>query len=159
MKKFAVLLGCFFLASLISFIFAQEQVTSSFKVLSLEDILSFLIKLLFTGAFLTALYFMFMGAFKWISSGGDEEAIKNARQQIQSSVIGLIIIFVVIAIAVTLEKFVFQENICFGFSCNIKLPKLRQTDNQVIHQDSQESYQGFQQYPNALQRQLENQGN
>ncbi|GIW62237.1 MAG: hypothetical protein KatS3mg090_0063 [Patescibacteria group bacterium] len=153
MKKIYILIGSVFAVSVFNFIYAQEQATSSFKVFSLAYILSFIIKLFFTGAFLTALYFMFMGAFKWLSSGGDEEAIKNARSQIQSSVLGLIIIFVVIAIAVTLEQFVFQENICFGFSCDIKLPKLSQTERQT---STQENTRAPQDYPDALQRYLDN---
>ncbi|GEM_PF-2627378 len=92
--------------------------------ISLVAVLSFAIKLFFTVAALVALYHLVMGAFKWVSSGGDKEAIDEARNKIQAAVVGLVMIVAILSIAYTLEQFVFRQNICFGISCDIKIPGL-----------------------------------
>ncbi len=92
--------------------------------INLITILSFAVKLFFTIAALVALYHLIMGAFQWISSGGDKDAIGEARNKIQAAVVGLVMIVAILSIAYTLEQFVFRENICFGISCDIKIPGL-----------------------------------
>lgn len=92
--------------------------------LNLSTILSFLIKFFFSLAALAALLYLLLGAFAWITSGGSKENVEKAREKIQAAVIGIILIIAVIAIAVTLEQFVFKGAICFGFSCPIKIPGL-----------------------------------
>ncbi len=94
--------------------------------LELTAILSFAVKLFFTIAALVALYHLIMGAFQWISSGGDKDAIGEARNKIQAAVVGLVMIVAILSIAYTLEQFVFRQNICFGISCDIKIPGLLQ---------------------------------
>ncbi len=106
-------------------VYAQEVEVTGIPSISLPAVLGFFIKLFFSIAALVALYYLLSGAFQWISSGGDKEAIESARGKIQSAVIGLVLIVAVLSVAVTLEQFVFRENICFGISCEIKLPKLR----------------------------------
>lgn len=95
--------------------------TSNF---TLATILSFAVKFFFTIAALAALLYLLLGAFGWITSGGSKENVEKAREKIQAAVIGLILIVAVVAVAVTLEKFIFKEAICFGLSCEIKIPQL-----------------------------------
>ncbi len=55
-----------------------------------------------------ALLFFFniiMGAIQWISSGGDKEAVTQARKRISNALIGIIILFAVFAIAALVEYF------------------------------------------------------
>lgn len=92
--------------------------------LNLSKILSFFIKLFFAVAALTALLYLLLGAFAWITSGGSKESVEKAREKIQAAVIGIVMIIAVLAIAVTLEQFVFKRAICFGLSCEIKIPGL-----------------------------------
>jgi hypothetical protein len=55
-----------------------------------------------------ALIFFFMlvwGAITWISSGGDKEKLASARGRITSAVVGLVLLFVALAIIQFIEKF------------------------------------------------------
>ncbi|GIW63441.1 MAG: hypothetical protein KatS3mg091_243 [Patescibacteria group bacterium] len=103
---------------------APTELIEGIPQISLVTILSFAVKLFFTIAALVALYYLIMGAFEWLSSGGDDDKISGARKKITAAVIGLIMIVAVLAIAWTLEQIVFQQNICFGISCDIKIPVL-----------------------------------
>lgn len=87
-------------------------------------ILSVALKIFFIIAGVTALYFLLWGAFDWITSGGDKEKISTARQRIGNAVLGITLIFVVLVIIATLEKFVFKEQFCFGLTCPIKIPSI-----------------------------------
>lgn len=99
-----------------------------FRIPSLADILTFVIRIFFVVAGLAALIFMLLGAFAWISSGGDKEAITAAREKIQAAVIGLIMIVVVLAIMWTIETIVFKRKICVGLSCPVTIPGLVKSD-------------------------------
>ncbi len=117
----------YFLARPVSAItVATIGATGVLPEIKLVSVLSFAIKLFFTIAALVALYYLIMGAFEWLSSGGDDDKISGARKKITAAVIGLIMIVAVLAIAWTLEQIVFQQNICFGISCDIKIPVLWQ---------------------------------
>ncbi len=94
--------------------------------LNLVNVVSFFIKFFFAVAGLSALLYLLLGAFAWITSGGNKENVEKAREKIQAAVIGIILIVAVIGIAVTLEQVVFNRNICFGLSCGIKIPGLIQ---------------------------------
>ena len=100
------------------------RVTSGIGIPDLSRLLSFMIKMFFSIAAIVALLYLLLGALSWITSGGSKEAVDKAQQKIQAAVIGLIVIAAVLAIAVTLEKYVFQEQVCFGLSCDVKIPKL-----------------------------------
>jgi amino acid transporter len=97
--------------------------TSNFN---LSTILSFFIRLFFTIAALAALLYLLLGAFEWITSGGEKEKVSKAQQKIQAAVIGVVLIVAVLAIVVTLEQLVFRGAICFGITCGIKIPGLIQ---------------------------------
>ncbi len=98
-----------------------------FKIPSLADILTFVIRTFFFIAGLVAFVFMLLGAFAWITSGGDKDAIGAAREKIQAAIIGLILIVVVLAIMWTLENVVFKKRLCIGLTCPVTIPGLIET--------------------------------
>lgn len=95
-----------------------------FRIPSLTEVLTFVIRIFFVIAGLAALIFMLLGAFAWISSGGDKDSITAAREKIQAAVIGLIMVVVVLAIMWTMETVVFRKKICMGLSCPLTIPSL-----------------------------------
>jgi hypothetical protein len=101
-----------------------DQNKLGFAIPNLADILTFVLRMFFLIAGLAALFYMLLGAFAWVTSGGDEEAVGAARAKITSAVVGVILIVVVLAIVVTLEQIVFQGRICFGLSCAATIPNL-----------------------------------
>lgn len=105
----------------------SSDVSVGWKVPSLADIVSFVIKFLFIMAGLAALIFLLLGALSWVTSSGDKENVKKAQEKIQAAVVGLVVIVAVLAIIVTLEQFVFNKNLCLGISCPIKIPSLIET--------------------------------
>lgn len=97
----------------------NADVQTNFTIPSLPDMISFLIKLFFFIAGLAALIFLLLGAFGWVTSSGDKEAVKKAQDKIQAAVIGLVVIVLVLAVMVTLEQFVFNRKFCLGISCPV----------------------------------------
>lgn len=95
-----------------------------FKIPSLGDILTFTIRSFFVIGGLAALFFMLLGAFAWVTSGGDSEAVTAAQQKIQAAVVGLLIMVAVLALVWTLEQVIFNRRICLGLSCPITIPSL-----------------------------------
>lgn len=95
-----------------------------FKIPGLADILTFVIRIFFVIAGLVALLYLLLGAFAWITSSGEEEAVTKARQKITAAIIGVILIVAMLAIIVTLEQVVFKTKICFGISCPATIPSL-----------------------------------
>lgn len=93
---------------------------------ALSNILSAGIKMFFIVAGLAALLYLLLGAFDWITSGGEKEKIMKAQSKIQNAIVGLILMFVVLAGLVTLERVAFKCKFCFGLSCPIQIPKLGQ---------------------------------
>jgi hypothetical protein len=65
-----------------------------------------------------------LGAFAWITSGGEKDKVAEAQKKIQAAVLGVIMIAVVLAIVVTLEQVIFGGKICLGLSCPITIPSL-----------------------------------
>lgn len=102
----------------------NSEVNLTWKVPSLADIVSFLIKFLFIVAGLAALIFLLLGALSWVTSSGDKENVKKAQDKIQAAVVGLVVIIAVLAIIVTLEQIVFNQKLCLGISCPINIPSL-----------------------------------
>jgi len=95
-----------------------------FRIPSLGDILTFAIRAFFVIAGLAALFYLLLGAFGWITSGGDKDSIGAARDKIQAAVLGMILIVAVLAIIWTLEQVIFNRRICLGLSCPLTLPGL-----------------------------------
>lgn len=101
-----------------------DQNALGFRIPNLSDILTFVIRLFFVLAGLVALLYLLLGAFAWITSGGEEENTTKARNKITAAIIGVVLIVAVLAIIVTLEQVVFRERICFGISCAASIPNL-----------------------------------
>lgn len=98
-----------------------------FQIPTLGDLLTFAIRGFFAIAGITALFYMLLGAFGWITSGGDKDGITAARDKIQAAVVGLILIVAVLALVWTLEQVIFKRRICLGLSCPVTLPGLIET--------------------------------
>jgi len=98
-----------------------------FQIPSLGDLLTFVIRVFFVIAGLAALFYMLIGAFSWVTSGGDKDAVTAAREKIQAAVVGMILIVAVLAIIWTLEQVIFKRRICLGLSCPLTLPGLVET--------------------------------
>jgi hypothetical protein len=67
-------------------------------------IVSFVVAFIVVIAFLATLLFIVIGAFQWITSGGDKSKVEAARNHIIAAVIGLVIIalsFVIINVVIT----------------------------------------------------------
>lgn len=95
-----------------------------FRIPSLGDILTFAIRAFFAIAGIAALFYMLLGAFGWVTSGGDKDAISAAREKIQAAILGMIVIVAVLALIWTLEQVIFKRRICLGLSCPVTLPGL-----------------------------------
>lgn len=95
-----------------------------FNIPSFGDILTFIVRLFFVIAGIFALVYLLLGAFSWITSGGDKDKVEKARDKIQAALIGVILIIIVVAIVATLEQIVFQERLCFGLTCKLSIPEL-----------------------------------
>jgi hypothetical protein len=95
-----------------------------FQIPTLGDILTFAVRAFFAIAGLAALFYMLLGAFGWVTSGGDKDAITAAREKIQAAVVGMILVVAVLAVIWTLEQVIFKRRICLGLSCSVTLPGL-----------------------------------
>ncbi len=104
-----------------------------FKIPSLADILTFAIRAFFAIAGIAALFYMLIGAFGWVTSGGDKDSITAARERIQAAVVGMILIVAVLAIIWTLEQVIFKRRVCLGLSCPVTLPGLIETSNDQLY--------------------------
>ncbi len=98
-----------------------------FRIPTLADILTFAIRAFFAIAGIAALFYMLMGAFGWVTSGGDKDNITAARERIQAAVIGMILIVAVLAVIWTLEQVIFKRRICLGLTCPLSIPGLVDT--------------------------------
>jgi hypothetical protein len=54
-------------------------------------IISWAMTLFFIIAILVSLFFVLFGAFRWITSGGDQNKVAQARQTLISAIVGLVI--------------------------------------------------------------------
>lgn len=96
-----------------------------FSIPPFNDVLTFIIRTFFILAGLIALLYLLLGAFAWITSGGNKENVDKAREKIQAAVVGLILVIVVLSIVVLLENIL---DTGLGVSKPIKLFKLIQSD-------------------------------
>lgn len=97
------------------------NVNLGFTVPSFDTVLSFAIRFLFIVAGLIAILYLLLGALAWITSGGNKESVDKAREKIQAALIGLILMFAVLAIIVVVEN-IFSMGL--GISKPIVFPKL-----------------------------------
>ncbi len=96
----------------------------NFAIPSFGDILTFLIRGFFAIAGVAALVYLLLGAFAWVTSGGNKENVEKAREKIIAAITGVILVVVVVAIVATLEQVVFQNRLCFGLTCAFTVPAL-----------------------------------
>ena len=80
------------------------KVALGFRIPNITDILTFVLRFFFIISGLVALIFLLLGALGWITSGGNKESVDKAREKIQAAIIGLILIFAVLAIVIVLEN-------------------------------------------------------
>jgi hypothetical protein len=100
------------------------SIDTGLPTINLADILTFAIRIFFTIAGIAALFYMLLGAFAWIQSGGEEEAVTGARSKITAAVLGMILIVGILAVIWTLEQIIFGQRICLGISCPLTIPNL-----------------------------------
>ena len=108
-----------------------DQSKLGFKIPALSNIFTFALRMVFVIGGILALFYLLMGAFAWITSGGEKDAIGKAQAKIQAAILGVILIAVMLAVVVTLEQVVFQKTICFGLSCPITIPSLLTPSDQT----------------------------
>ncbi len=102
MKKLSAPLALISLATFAVPAFAQGVLDASIKTppgstiippnTSIGSIVSFLVAFIIVIAFLAALFYIVLGAFQWITSGGDKGKVDSARNHIIAAILGLIII-------------------------------------------------------------------
>lgn len=95
-----------------------------FKIPNITEMLTFLFRFFFILAGLIALIYLLLGALGWITSGGNKESVDKAREKIQAAVVGLILIFVVLAIVIVIENVFFLPDQGLGLSKPIVFPSL-----------------------------------
>lgn len=100
---------------------SNSNVNLGFRVPSFDTVLSFAIRFLFIVAGLVALLYLLLGALAWITSGGNKESVDKAREKIQAALIGIILIFAVLAIVGVVEN-IFSLGL--GITRPIVFPKL-----------------------------------
>ena len=83
-----------------------------------------LIRLFFFISGILALFYLLSGAFDWIRSAGDEEAIGKATKKITAAILGLVVMVSVLTLVIIIEQVIFSGTVCLGVSCPIKLDGL-----------------------------------
>ena len=74
----------------------------------MEFFQSFVPYLITLGLIIGAVFFLFIliiGAIQWISSGGDKNALEEAKHKITNAIVGIIILFSVFAVLKLIENF------------------------------------------------------
>lgn len=98
-----------------------KKVDVGFKIPEFNQVLTFVIRFFFIVAGLVALIYLLLGALGWITSGGNKESVDKAREKIQAAIIGIVMIFVVLAIVGLVENIF---GIGLGITRDIVFPKL-----------------------------------
>lgn len=102
---------------------SYAPVKLGFSVPSLDQVLTFLIRGFFVISGLVALIYLLLGALSWITSGGNKENVDKAREKIQAALIGVILVFIVIALVGVIENVL---SLGLGITRPIVFPKLIQ---------------------------------
>lgn len=103
-KKVArILVYSFFLFSLFTALSASSAQAVSFPFyvpnpftgnVTLESVIVTIINIAFLAAGLVAVIYLIIGGFRYVTSGGNAEAIEGAKATILNAIIGLIVIFI-----------------------------------------------------------------
>lgn len=99
------------------------KVSLGFHIPDITEILTFILRFFFIIAGLVALLYLLLGALNWITSGGNKENVEKAREKIQAAVVGILVIFAVLAVVIIIEN---AFGIGLGFSKEIVFPTLIQ---------------------------------
>ena len=103
---------------------SYAPVDVGFKIPEFNIVLTFIIRFFFIIAGLIALLYLLLGALAWITSGGNKESVDKAREKIQAALVGLILIFVVLAVVAIIENIFFPGNSGLGITKPIVFPGL-----------------------------------
>ncbi|KKP59289.1 MAG: hypothetical protein UR54_C0029G0010 [Candidatus Roizmanbacteria bacterium GW2011_GWA2_34_18] len=103
---------------------SYAPVNVGFKIPEFNVVLTFIIRFFFIVAGLIALLYLLLGAVAWITSGGNKESVDKAREKIQAALVGLILIFVVLALIAVIENIFFLPNQGLGLTKPIVFPGL-----------------------------------
>ena len=101
---------------------AAMNVGGSDPVQGVGKFLAFGINMFILISGLLLLIYLLWGAFDWISSGGDKEKITKAQNKITNAIIGMILIFVVLAVFIALagnSLGIIKPNGSGGFDINL----------------------------------------
>lgn len=104
--------------------YSVAPVQVGFTIPDFGVVLTFLIRTFFIVGGIIALLYLLLGAFSWITSGGNKENVDKAREKIQAAIIGVILIFVVLAIVIVLEETLFPAGSGLGIRKSIKFQRL-----------------------------------
>ena len=108
MKKLAALSTTVLYLLTSSKVFAQTTITIATPTQGYKDLGKFITNILTVSFAIGALIVLFMlvwGAYEWITSGGDKEAVGKARGRILNALIGLAVLAVAFALAVVAAQF------------------------------------------------------
>ncbi len=100
------------------------KVALGFKIPNITEMLTFIFRFFFIISGLIALFYLLLGALAWITSGGNKESVDKAREKIQAALVGLIILFAVLAIVIVIENVFFLPGQGLGLSKPIVFPGL-----------------------------------
>lgn len=103
-----------------------EPVQVGFTIPGFGEVLTFLIRTFFIVGGIIALLYLLLGALAWITSGGNKENVDKAREKIQAALIGVILIFVVLAVVIVVEEVFFPAGSGLGIRKPIKFQRLVQ---------------------------------
>lgn len=111
-------------------VLAQEisysPVNTTIQIPEFDAVLTFVIRLFFIIAGLVAVIFLLLGALSWTTSGGNKENVEKAREKIQAALVGVILIFIVLAVIAVVEQMFFPEGQGLGITRPIVFPDLIQ---------------------------------
>lgn len=133
MKKLAAVISSAGYLLTTASVFAQNNQTMNTKITfggagidpnqrSVGDVISNALMIVFIAAGLAVLIYLIIGAFKWITSGGDKDAIGKARGTIVNALIGLAILALAFFITVLFGQILNIDILNFG-----PLPSLNDT--------------------------------
>ena len=103
---------------------SYAPVKLGFAVPEFNVVLTFIIRFFFIVAGLIALIYLLLGALAWITSGGNKESVDKAREKIQAALVGLILVFLVLAVIAVIENIFFLPGQGLGLTRPIVFPGL-----------------------------------
>lgn len=106
--------------------YTVAPVDVGFKIPGFGEMLTFLIRTFFVLGGIISLLYLLLGALSWITSGGNKENVDKAREKIQAALIGVILIFVVLAVVTVFEQVFFPAGSGLGITKPIKFQRLVQ---------------------------------